>query len=71
MPIFIPRIFVVHIRIFERFLFPEKGFIVLEKKRNVWVGRLCVPLGVEVNDHDDCVRPEVPVSDQGPYDCSA
>ena len=28
-PIFIPRIFVVHIRIFERFLFPKYGFIVL------------------------------------------
>ena len=28
-PIFIPRIFVVHIRIFERFLFPRNGFIVL------------------------------------------
>ena len=28
-PIFIPRIFVVHIRIFERFLFPKNGFIVL------------------------------------------
>ena len=34
-PIFIPRIFVVHIRIFERFLFPENGFIVL------WVGCGC------------------------------
>ena len=28
-PIFIPRIFVVHIRMFDRFLFPENGFIVL------------------------------------------
>ena len=28
-PIFIPRIFVVHIRIFEIFLSPENGFIVL------------------------------------------
>ena len=28
-PIFIPQIFVVHIRRFERFLFPKNGFIVL------------------------------------------
>ena len=28
-PIFIQRIFVVHILIFERFLFPKNGFIVL------------------------------------------
>ena len=28
-PIFMPRIFVVHIRMFESVLFPENGFIVL------------------------------------------
>ena len=28
-PIFMPRIFVVHIRMFEIFLFPENGLIVL------------------------------------------
>ena len=28
-PIFIPRMFVVHIRILDRDLFPESGFIVL------------------------------------------
>ena len=49
MPIFIPRIFVVHIRIFDRFLFPEKGFIVLEIK-SVWVGRLSVQILCLIKD---------------------
>ena len=55
-PIFMPRMFVVHIRIFDRFLFPESGFIVLS---------VCVGCGREAllhagrrpdGGHDGCVK---------------
>ena len=61
MPIFIPRIFVVHILIFDEFFFPEKGFIVLRLRGLCgWEDALRVLLGVE-EEFYDCDRPEVPV----------
>ena len=40
-PSFMPRIFVLEIRIFERFLLPEKGFIVKVR----WVGGISQNIG--------------------------
>ena len=58
MPIFIPRIFVVHIRILERFLFSEKGFMVLEVLGVVggWEAPVHVALEAEVKGCGEYVR---------------